>query len=91
MTKIISAAEANRRFSRLLRNVVKGDSYVVTSHGKPVAQITPATAHGRGVESARKALLSRLRAQEPVNADGSPRVVLYDESALNDKGDLLQF
>ena len=40
MDKAFSAADANRRFSELLRTVRKGQSVVVTSHGKPVAKIT---------------------------------------------------
>ena len=35
--------DANRRFSELLRTVQKGRSVVVTSHGKPVAKITPSS------------------------------------------------
>src|ERR1700736_5359543 len=41
MIKAVSAADANRRFSELLRTVKKGRSVVVTSHGKPVARISP--------------------------------------------------
>ena len=43
MKKAISAAEANRRFSQLLREVREGHSFIVTSRGKPVAKITPHT------------------------------------------------
>ena len=39
----IPAAEANRRFSELLRSVrEEGRSYLVTSHGRAVARPTPA-------------------------------------------------
>ncbi|MFZ4406581.1 MAG: type II toxin-antitoxin system Phd/YefM family antitoxin [Paracraurococcus sp.] len=41
MDQPISAAEANRSFSRLLREVREGQSFVVTSHGRPVARIVP--------------------------------------------------
>jgi len=41
MDKAVSAADANRRFSELLRTVKKGRSVIVTSHGKPVAKISP--------------------------------------------------
>ncbi|RYD22210.1 MAG: type II toxin-antitoxin system prevent-host-death family antitoxin, partial [Spirochaetia bacterium] len=44
MEEAVSAADANRRFSVLLRGVRDGNSYVVTSHGKPVARILPADA-----------------------------------------------
>jgi prevent-host-death family protein len=41
MNQAVSATDANRRFSELLRTVKKGRSVVVTSHGKPVARISP--------------------------------------------------
>ena len=34
MEKPVSATDANRKFSKLLRAVREGQSYVVTSHGK---------------------------------------------------------
>ena len=37
----VTAAEANRGFSRLIRGVCEGASYVVTSHGRLVARIVP--------------------------------------------------
>ncbi len=41
MEKAVSAADANRNFSQLLQGVRRGRSYVVTSHGKPLARLTP--------------------------------------------------
>ncbi len=41
MEETVSAAEANREFSKLLRGVREGNSYVVTSHGRPVAKLVP--------------------------------------------------
>lgn len=80
MTKTVSAAEANRQFSRLLREVGDGQSYVVTNHGKPVAQITPMTNQGRIAAGARHALLSRLQAQRAVNAGRWSRDELYEDA-----------
>lgn len=47
MDRTITATEANRRFSHVLREVEAGESFTVTSHGSPVAHIAP-------VSSARK-------------------------------------
>lgn len=58
MEKTISAADANRKFSQLLREVREGRSYVVTSHGRPVARIAPVT-EGR-YSKAKAALLAHL-------------------------------
>lgn len=50
MTESISAAEANRQFSRLLRGVrEEGATYIVTAHGRPVAKIVPLDAADEAV------------------------------------------
>jgi prevent-host-death family protein len=77
MEKHISAADANREFSRFLQDVKKGNSYVVTSHGKPVAKIAPVGGHGRLAENARSILLARLRAEPAVEIGSWTRDELY--------------
>ena len=70
MEKTITAAEANRQFSALLRGVREGATYVVTSHGRPVARIVPvrgdADERDRR-EKAKRELLRHLRAQTALN------------------------
>jgi len=68
MEKTVSAADANRRFSDLLRGVRKGRTYVVTSHGRPVAKLIPAETDERNAAAAREALLSRLKSQPAARA-----------------------
>ena len=41
MDRAITASEANQRFSELLREVGQGESFVVTSRGRPVARVVP--------------------------------------------------
>lgn len=41
MDRAISASDANRQFSGILRDVKRGESFVVTSRGTPVARIVP--------------------------------------------------
>jgi prevent-host-death family protein len=60
----ISAADANREFSKLPGRVRAGQSFVITSHGKPVARLVPITAEDRVRAAARKALFKRLRSQK---------------------------
>jgi prevent-host-death family protein len=79
MDKAISASDANRRFSELLRTVKKGRSVVVTSHGKPVAKISPVAEDERAAEGARSALIARLRKQRVVDAGRWTRDELYDD------------
>ena len=79
MDQSISAADANRNFSMLLRAVREGGSYIVTSYGKPVARIVPAGRHEAVVSTARDLLLKRL-AQQPVTDIGRwSREDLYEE------------
>lgn len=78
MDEAVSAADANREFSRLLRGVREGRSYVVTSHGKPVARLVPATTHAAATR-ARSVLLSRLKKQRVVHAGKWTREELYED------------
>ncbi len=80
MAESISAADANRRFSRLIRGVREGNSYVVTSHGKPVARIVPAGTDERVSASAKASLLTRLRGQKATKIGRWTRDELYDET-----------
>jgi prevent-host-death family protein len=77
----VSAADANRRFSELLRTVRDGRSVVVTSHGKPVARIVPITEHDRTSEGAQAVLLARLRAEPVMNIRLWTRDELYEDEA----------
>lgn len=79
MEEAVSASDASRRFFLLLRGVREGRSYVVTSHGKPVARLIPAGKHDDVASSARSALLSRLEKQPVVNAGRWTRDELYDD------------
>ena len=80
MDKPVSAADANRRFSELLRRVKSGRSVVVTSHGRPVAKITPVVEDQRAAEGARSVLLARLRTERVVDAGRWRRDGLYDDT-----------
>jgi prevent-host-death family protein len=79
MDETVSAADANRRFSRILHGVQKGNTYVVTSHGRPVARVLPAEADDGAKASARLALLSRLAKQPVVDAGRWSRDELYED------------
>ena len=80
MDKAVSAADANRRFSELLRTVKKGRSVVVTSHGKPVAKLTPIAEDDQATEAARSALFARLRGERVAKAGRWTRDELYDDT-----------
>jgi prevent-host-death family protein len=79
MEKTVSAADANRKFSLLLRGVREGHSYVVTSHGRPVARIVPAAKHDKVAARALSTLLSRLETQAATDAGRWTRDELYED------------
>jgi prevent-host-death family protein len=79
----ISAAEANRSFSRLLRGVREGRTYVVTVHGHPIARLMPISesrsADDRMREAAKRELLRRLESQPVIDIGRWTRDELYDQ------------
>ncbi|MBF0306907.1 MAG: type II toxin-antitoxin system prevent-host-death family antitoxin [Alphaproteobacteria bacterium] len=66
--RTISAAYANRHFSRILRDVRAGETVTVTSRGIPVATIQPVPSAALDPGLTKGALLARLRAQAPSGA-----------------------
>jgi len=78
MSKAVSAADANRDFSKLLRSVRDGESFVITSYGKPVAKIVPFVAQDRVRDAAKATLLARLRTQGAINIGRWTRDELYE-------------
>lgn len=78
MDKTISAAEANRKFSRVLREVGDGLSYVVTSHGRPVARIAPLRVDRPARIRARTSLFKRLRGEAVMKVGSWKRDELYE-------------
>ena len=82
--KSISAAEANRHFSSLLREVSRGARITVTSRGMPVATISAADqVERRERVAARRALLSRLRATPATGARNWSREDLYKQELIS--------
>ena len=77
MEKSISAAHAARKFSQILREVIDGQSYVVTIYGRPVARIAPLE-QSRPRIRARNALMRRLRSQRILEIGRWKREDLYE-------------
>jgi prevent-host-death family protein len=78
MDKMIQVAEASKYFSDLLREVQEGQSYVVTSDGRPVARIVPVAPIEPARLEARKRLLERLRSQPAIDIGPWTRDELYE-------------
>jgi len=82
MDETITAAEANRSFSRLLRGVREGRSYLVTSHGQPVARLVPPDDNDETTrrlrKAAKRALLERVTKQPTIDIGRWTRDELYE-------------
>jgi prevent-host-death family protein len=79
MEKSIAAADANRQFSRLLREVQAGDSFVVTTRGRPVARIVPVDKQAAARLAAHAELMRHLATRTAQNIPPWTRQELYDE------------
>jgi prevent-host-death family protein len=80
--RTVSAADANRHFSKILREVKAGGTVVITSHGEPVARIEPVSEVGSDEErrqEAWRALLDRLKGQPALNLGRFNRDELYED------------
>ena len=77
LTETITAAEANRKFSELLRKVRDGQAVVVTVHGKPAAKLVAFTGDTGATDDAHRTLVARLSGQAAVNAGRWTRASLY--------------
>jgi prevent-host-death family protein len=80
MEKMVSAADANRKFSQLLHGVRRGRVYVVTNHGKPIAKLSPIEDAGDAGAGARADLLARLRKQKTTRIGPWTRDELYEDA-----------
>ena len=82
MDRAVTASEANRSFSALLRHVEHGETVAVTRHGRVVAHIVPSRstedAERKRRAAAMHALLDRLGAQPAMNLGKITRDDGYD-------------
>lgn len=85
MSAAISAADANREFSKLLRQVREGRSFTVTSHGRPVARIVPVSTADATRQHARATLLARLERATPRTLGAFTRDELYGRGSGDDE------
>lgn len=76
--RVVSAGDANRHFSSVLRDVAAGEIVTVLSRGKPVATISPARSGDDRRQAAKLSLLERLRQQKATGARDWTRDELYE-------------
>lgn len=77
--KTVTATEANRQFSAVLRDVAEGHRVLVTSRGEPVATIEPIRQRSRtAISAAKRRLLEHLDAMPALGKRDWTRDELYD-------------
>jgi len=76
--KTVSAAEANRAFSRLLREASQGEEITILSRGRPVAKMTSVGSEALQKKTMKSDLLSRLKSQRVTGARKWTRDELYE-------------
>ena len=76
--KTVTASDANRKFSKILQEVGRGEVFTIVSRGKPVATIMPARSGASEHEAAKQRLMDRLRSQKSTGARDWSRDELYE-------------
>jgi len=76
--KTITASEANRSFSRLLRGVAQGESFTIVSRGRAVAAVNPVGPETAHRSLAKSALVARLSKQSVTGERKWTREELYE-------------
>ena len=77
MERAITASDANQRFSELLREVQDGETFVVTSRGRPVAKMVPVDDLDRQAPAI-DALLAHVETLPRRSLSGWSRADLYE-------------
>jgi prevent-host-death family protein len=77
--KTVTAAEANRKFSSILRDVSQGEELTIISRGKPVATIGPVKTDSPSHRVAKTNLVNRLRKRDKSESRDWTRNELYND------------
>ncbi len=77
--KTVTAADANRRFSAILREVSQGEEMTIVSRGKPVATIGPVRTDSPDRHVAKINLINRLKKRDMSGSRNWTRNELYDD------------
>ncbi len=77
--KTVTAADANRKFSAILREVSQGEEMTIVSRGKPVATIGPVKTDSPDRHVAKKSLISRLKKSDLSGRRNWTRNELYND------------
>lgn len=75
----IQASDAKTHLPRLLSDVERGETIVITRHGRPIARLAP-------VEDARASRIAKLKAEISEFRKSMPRLSVEDILSARDEG-----
>jgi prevent-host-death family protein len=75
----VQASEAKTHLPQLLDEVERGETIVITRHGKPIARLVPDAERRRAEAAAAVAEIKALR-------KGSPRITVEELLSMRDEG-----
>ncbi len=79
--RTVSLMTANQEFSKLVREVERGEGFLITRRGRPVAKLVPHTA-GKAADpawaAAHRRMMARLEEGAPLGGLRIERAELYD-------------
>lgn len=80
----ISAWQARRQFGRVLREVSRGTTFIVESHGEPVAEVVPLPLKDAGAEVRRQlfAIMRQAGERSNLSPEEAERVALEAVEAV---------
>lgn len=72
----ISAWQARRQFGRVLREVSRGNTFVVESHGEPIAEVVPLSTKDSKAEARRRmfAIMDKAAANAGLSPEEAEQV-----------------
>ena len=79
--RIVSLMKANQEFSKLIKEVERGEGFLITRRGRPVARLVPHTADrtaDSGWAAAYKRMMARLDEGASLGGLRAEREDLYD-------------
>ena len=82
MRYVYSLYEAKAKLSAIVRMVREGRTFIVTLHGKPVAEMRPIESRGTGLDARLDELAERGILARPVSRRAEQRAVARKRGAL---------
>jgi prevent-host-death family protein len=85
MEKQVPLRDANQHFAQYVRAVERGEAFVITRRGRPVARLVPIKAGGRVLTPEQQAIRQQLLDRMRRGIDLGERTLPFDRDALHER------